>query len=79
MNKIHKLKIKPAFYHLVITGQKNFELRKNDRNFKVGDIVELHEWNGKDFTGNQYPVRIKYVLENVPEFGLKADHCIFSW
>lgn len=44
MNTHHKLKIHPPFFASVKRGDKPFEIRKNDRNFKVGDVLELEEW-----------------------------------
>jgi ASC-1-like (ASCH) protein len=43
----HHLKIQPVHFEAVCSGLKLAELRKNDRDFKAGDILQLHEWNGK--------------------------------
>jgi ASC-1-like (ASCH) protein len=45
-NVDHELKILPEYFEAVRSGEKRFELRKNDRNFKVGDWVGLREFNG---------------------------------
>ncbi len=37
----HELKIWPQYYARVADGSKTFEVRKNDRNFQMGDTVEL--------------------------------------
>ena len=41
---IHKLKLNAAYYDDSASGIKTFEIRKNDRDFKVGDILELREY-----------------------------------
>lgn len=41
--KIHKLKTLQPFFDDVVNGIKNFELRKDDRNFQVGDRLDLFE------------------------------------
>lgn len=41
--KTHHLKIYPEHFSAVITGVKRAELRKNDRDFKVGDTLHLME------------------------------------
>jgi hypothetical protein len=41
MRMIHKLKIVPHFYEQVVAGLKPFEIRENDRDYKVGDILHL--------------------------------------
>ena len=37
--KIHELKTLPEYFDAVFMGKKNFEIRKNDRDYKVGDYV----------------------------------------
>lgn len=41
MGKTHELKILPKYFSEVYSGNKTFEVRKNDRNFKVGDMLIL--------------------------------------
>ena len=47
--KVHKLKLLPGFFKEVLLGNKNFEIRKNDRNFHVGDLVTLNEFDPSNF------------------------------
>lgn len=44
-NSFHFLKIKSEFYAAVISGEKRFEVRKDDRDprFAVGDILILEK------------------------------------
>lgn len=42
---IHELKIKPQYYEDIKIGLKPFEIRKNDRDFKLGDILILNEYD----------------------------------
>lgn len=39
----HELKIFPEFFSAVCTGVKRAELRKNDRDYRVGDTLHLLE------------------------------------
>jgi ASC-1-like (ASCH) protein len=39
----HELKCRPEYFQRIAIGQKSFEVRKNDRNFQVGDIIILKE------------------------------------
>lgn len=41
--KIHYLKSLPAFFNDLESGLKNFEIRRNDRGFKPGDMLVLQE------------------------------------
>lgn len=61
---IHELKIKPKFFQDIINGIKNFEIRKNDRMFRVGDILVLSEFDYRDntYTGNQIKVKVDNIL-----------------
>ena len=38
---IHELKIAAPYYDAVLSGDKNFEIRFNDRGFQKGDTVKL--------------------------------------
>ena len=43
MQTEHELKCRPEFFARIASGQKTFEIRKNDRDFQVGDILILKE------------------------------------
>lgn len=62
---IHHLKtIDPYFTH-VMSGQKTFEVRVNDRHFQVGDILKLNLWDEdqQKFTGAFCFVTVTYVFD----------------
>ncbi|HEX2614472.1 MAG TPA: ASCH/PUA domain-containing protein [Nitrososphaera sp.] len=61
--RVHELKTLPEFYWAVITGQKRFEIRLNDRDFQVGDRLLLREWKQEDqcYTGNAVSRDITYI------------------
>lgn len=42
---LHSLKSWPMFFDSVKDGTKTFELRKLDRDYHVGDMLELREWD----------------------------------
>ena len=43
----HHVKITPIHYEEIASERKNFEIRFDDRNYKIGDIVELKEYLGQ--------------------------------
>lgn len=68
----HELKISPEYFDAVESGVKPFEVRKNDREFKVGDTLHLREYNGTmspyseaPYTGRETSKTITYILNNV--------------
>lgn len=38
---VHTLKLHKNFYQAVKSGQKNFEVRRNDRGFQTGDVLVM--------------------------------------
>lgn len=57
----HKLKILPKYFNDVRSGIKTFEIRKNDRNFQVGDFLLLKEYENEKFTGNIIGAEVTYI------------------
>ena len=79
----HKLKTWPPYYRDLLEGRKTFELRWNDRNFQVGDVLHLVEYDPKTGpTGNQCYRVVSYVLPhdlgNLPGFGLREGFVILG-
>lgn len=76
--EVHELKILPWWFEDVATGEKQFEIRRNDRNFRVGDILFLREYNRGKYTGRSCRVFIKYIYQGDGTFGLNSDFCILG-
>lgn len=59
----HHLKSWPAFFEPIREGKKTFDLRRTDRDFKVGDTLALHEWrpDTRRYTGRVCYVEITYI------------------
>lgn len=73
------LKTETQYYQAVIRGVKKFELRKNDKGFKVGDMVYLVEVvNGVETGRTTPPLEIRYVFEG-GQYGLDEEYCIINW
>lgn len=76
----HKLKILPKYFEAVVDGSKTFEIRRNDRDYKVGDILILQEWSDTtfDYTGKQIEKRISYIFDGRGEYGLAKGYVILA-
>lgn len=72
----HYLKIKPEYYRAIEQGIKTFEVRFNDRNFQVYDILHLQEWCGGEYTGREITVDVTYILSD--EQFVKEGYVVMS-
>lgn len=86
--KIHDLKTHKEFFDVIVLGYKNFEVRKNDRDFKVGDQLLLREVTlpkghycnpipDTEPTGRILHRRISYVLPG-GQFGIEAGTVVLG-
>ena len=62
--KHHYLKILPEYYEAVKRGDKMFEVRLNDRDYKVNDVLHLQEFTDGHYTGRELVVAVTYTLDN---------------
>lgn len=65
MNKFHNVKSWPHFFQAILEGKKLHDLRRNDRDFQVGDTLCLREYDPAKglYTGRQCFVTIKYITD----------------
>lgn len=91
MGNKHLLKTWPEYFKEVVAGKKTFEVRKDDRNFQVGDTLELLEFDpdkalkateGLDpqctgFTGKSITKEITYKLQG-GYFGVEKGFCVLG-
>lgn len=64
----HSLKTWHEYFQAVLDDKKTFEIRKNDRDFSVGDFLRLEEFNPdtESYTGRSIHVRVLYILDKQP-------------
>ena len=62
----HHVKSWKHLYWPIAHGLKTHDLRINDRNYKVGDILILEEYDieAGEYTGNSTKVQVTYITSN---------------
>jgi hypothetical protein len=75
----HTLKTWTEPFEFVWDGRKTYEIRKNDRDFNVGDIVKLAEWDREkeEFTGRYIRGPITYPTSGA--WGIPDELIVFSF
>jgi hypothetical protein len=82
--KIHQLKTLPQHFRDVRRRVKTAEVRKNDRDFVVGDILDLREYR-PEFKGVEAYLSGSYVLARIThilpleEFISETDYVVLSF
>lgn len=75
----HDLKTWPEYFDAVSEGRKRFEVRRNDRDFRVGDVLVLRRWcpASQAYNGDKIEVGVTYVLAG-GQFGIEPDHVVLG-
>lgn len=81
-DKIHQLKLHINFADEVLSGEKNFEVRENDRGFQKGDLVVFNVVDPDNMTlkhelgsWHKHTFEITYVLSG---WGIKENYVVFG-
>lgn len=66
--KIHYLKTWPVHFWPLRRGQKTFEIRKNDRDYQIGDVLVCKEYIPKEdrYSGELCCFYVPHMLTNQP-------------
>ena len=77
---IHELKTDPEYFAAVRSGEKRFELRRNDRDFRVGDYLALNEYDrsAKTYTGRTELVQVVYMMNPNDVMTCQGDFALMS-
>lgn len=74
----HELKLLDKYFDDVASGVKSFEIRKNDRNYAVGDVLILREILSSEsrivYTGRKIQCEVTYVTN----FMQIADYVVLA-
>lgn len=73
---VHELKIDKLYFEDILSNNKKFEIRYNDRNFKINDKVILKEIDlYRQFTGREVEVKIIYLTD----YEQKKGYVVFGF
>lgn len=73
----HELKLNKIYFEEALNGKKPFEIRYNDRDYKVGDEIVLKEWDD-GYTGREISGKITYILKSA-FVGLARGYVAFTY
>lgn len=74
----HELKTLPMFFEAILSGNKKFEVRKDDRDFSIGDTLLLREYAGEgEYTGRKMRVNVNYILGGY-NWGIRQGFVVMS-
>lgn len=76
----HELKTWQSYFHGLVNGTKTFELRKDDRDFRIGDHLHLREtcYGNNEYTGREEFRTISYILRREKDLGLAEGYAILA-
>lgn len=78
--RVHELRTWPSFFQAILDRRKTFEIRRNDRDFAVGDMLVLQEWNPTEdfYTMRSLRAEITYVMYG-GRFGIDPEFCVLGF
>lgn len=76
---IIELKCHPTYFLDVKNGIKTFEIRKNDREYKVDDILYIMEYVHQEerYTGDYTVMKVTYIFKG-GSFGLSDEYIVMA-
>ena len=83
MKQLHELKILRRFADDILAGKKTWEIRYNDRDFKVGDVIHFRVfepvgcyYQDHEITRRLY--EIAYMLDEMDFRGIEYGYVVFT-
>lgn len=75
----HSLKTWPEYYQRIVSGEKTFEVRKNDRDYQTGDYLDLQEYDpaSNKYTGSSITKKVSYILHG-GSFGVESGTVVMA-
>jgi hypothetical protein len=74
---VHQLKCFSKYWDQIESGHKTFEVRFDDRNYKVGDILIIRRGTNRGTNTRVLRRRITYKLDG-GKFGIMEGYCVLG-
>jgi hypothetical protein len=92
MSTTHELKTWPQYFQCLLSGQKTFEVRKDDRGYQSGDLLVLCEFDPNDckhhltectltcqaYSGREMRFRIGFIYRHAPDWLDCGEYVVMS-
>ncbi|WP_065755239.1 DUF3850 domain-containing protein [Bradyrhizobium paxllaeri] len=85
LDRVHHVKCWRVFFDDMQTGRKSFDVRRDDRDYQIGDIMNFKEWAPAEtrYTGRETRKLITYIVHAgegsfAPLAGLKPGFCVLG-
>jgi ParB family transcriptional regulator, chromosome partitioning protein len=78
--RLHELKTWPDLWWAVAEGRKTAEWRKNDRDYRLGDVLRLREYDPESgrYTGAWLDVIVTHLISGPSPFGIPDGFVMMS-
>lgn len=76
--KTHNLKLSIEFCDAVLSGEKTFEVRKNDRGFQTGDLIRFIPTDGTSYRSSDGTVR-EHAKHEISGHTYKITYILNGW
>ena len=76
--KTHDLKLNTEFCDAVLSGEKTFEVRKNDRGFQTGDLIRFIPTDGTSYHSSDGTIR-EHAQHEISGHTYKIIYILNGW
>lgn len=75
MSKHHNIKLRACFVDAIYTGRKSFEIRKDDRDYQLGDTISFIRLTDR---GQETPLHGIFKITYITEWEQKPNYVVFA-
>ena len=76
---VHNLKCWSSAFRETVEGRKPYEIRMNDRDYHLGDILRLWEWKPEPGEATGWVCEVTVTSMAQGRWGLPSDICVLGF